>query len=216
MDDVRKIVLEFSKKPGWSLAKLSRQIGRNPTYLQQFITKGSPERLDEVDRSALALIMSVDEEALGGPRRRGRIPHNARMSGSIALGATVPAYGQAVGGNEGQFILNGNKIADILAPPSLAGVPGAYAVYVVGESMEPRYMPGEAVFVHPKAAIKRGDFVVAQIIGEDEDQPEAYVKRYVSRDHRFVKLEQFNPRKMLEFPLKKVVSIHKIIMGGEG
>lgn len=31
-----------------------------------------------------------------------------------------------------------------------------------------------------------------------------------------LKLEQFNPKKTLVFPADKVVSVHRIIMGGDG
>src|SRR5215471_12365645 len=73
-------------------------------------------------------------------------PGNAEIAGPVRFGGRIPAYGQAVGGKDGEFILNGNRIVDVLAPPSLQGVPDAYAVYVVGDSMEPRYFAGEAVF----------------------------------------------------------------------
>jgi phage repressor protein C with HTH and peptisase S24 domain len=48
------------------LAALSRLIGRNGTYLQQFITKGSPRRLAEEDRRSLAQFFGVAEAELGG------------------------------------------------------------------------------------------------------------------------------------------------------
>jgi phage repressor protein C with HTH and peptisase S24 domain len=136
--------------------------------------------------------------------------------GPAALGATIPVYGHAVGGPEGQFILNGNKISDVIAPASLAGVSGAYAVLMVGESMEPRYHPGETLYVNPRLPIRRGDYVVVQIIGSDEDQPEAYVKKFVNQDAHVLRLEQYNPRKIVEFPRRRVASVHKIILGGEG
>lgn len=49
-----------------SLAALSRLIGRNGTYLQQFMTKGSPRRLAESDRRVLAEFFGVPEAELGG------------------------------------------------------------------------------------------------------------------------------------------------------
>ena len=143
-------------------------------------------------------------------------PRNAELGGPARFGARIPAYGQAVGGRDGEFILNGNRIVDILAPPSLQGVPDAYAVYVVGDSMEPRYFAGEAVFVNPRLPVRRGDFVVAQIAVEDGEPPHAYIKRFVAREARSLKLEQFNPKKMLEFPMGRVISVHRIIMGGDG
>jgi Peptidase S24-like len=143
-------------------------------------------------------------------------PRNAELGGPARFASAIPAYGQAVGGKDGEFILNGNRIVDILAPPSLQGVPDAYAVYVVGDSMEPRYFAGEAVFVNPRLPVRRGDFVVAQIGAEEGEPPHAYVKRFVARDGRSLKLEQFNPKKTLEFPVARVVSVHRIIMGGDG
>jgi phage repressor protein C with HTH and peptisase S24 domain len=143
-------------------------------------------------------------------------PRNAELGGPARFGARIPAYGQAVGGRDGEFILNGNRIVDVLAPASLQGVPDAYAVYVVGDSMEPRYFAGEAVFVNPRLPVRRGDFVVAQIAVEDGEPPHAYVKRFVARDARMLRLEQFNPRKALEFPVGRVISVHRIIMGGDG
>jgi phage repressor protein C with HTH and peptisase S24 domain len=143
-------------------------------------------------------------------------PRNGELGGPARFGARIPAYGQAVGGRDGEFILNGNRIVDILAPPSLQGVPDAYAVYVVGDSMEPRYFAGEAVFVNPRLPVRRGDFVVAQIAVEDSAPPHAYVKRFVARDARTLRLEQFNPKKTLEFPVARVITVHRIIMGGDG
>jgi phage repressor protein C with HTH and peptisase S24 domain len=143
-------------------------------------------------------------------------PRNAELGGPARFAAAIPAYGQAVGGKDGEFILNGNRIVDVLAPPSLQGVPDAYAVYVVGDSMEPRYFAGEAVFVNPRLPVRRGDFVVAQIAAEEGEPPHAYVKRFMARDARALRLEQFNPKKTLEFPVGRVVSVHRIIMGGDG
>lgn len=48
-------------------AGLSRLLGRNPAYIQQFIKRGTPKRLDEKDRRLLARYFGVDDEILGGP-----------------------------------------------------------------------------------------------------------------------------------------------------
>jgi phage repressor protein C with HTH and peptisase S24 domain len=120
-----------------------------------------------------------------------------------------------VGGKDGEFILSGNQVSELLAPPNLSQVPDAYAVYVVGDSMEPRYFAGEAVFVNPRLPISRGSFVVAQISQGQEAEPRAYVKRFVSQDAKRLRLEQYNPKKILEFSMSTVVAIHRIVMSGE-
>jgi phage repressor protein C with HTH and peptisase S24 domain len=137
------------------------------------------------------------------------------MGGGVKFASWIPVYGHAVGGKDGEFILNGNQVTEILAPASLSSVSGAYAVYVVGDSMEPRYFAGEVVFVNPRLPIARGAFVVAQIALSDDNVPHAYVKRFVSQDAKRLRVEQFNPKKILEFPAAKVVSVHRIIMSGD-
>src|SRR6187551_1784518 len=64
--DPRERLAELAEGRGVSLAALSRLIGRNGTYLQQFITKGSPRRLAEGDRRTLAQFFGVAEAELGG------------------------------------------------------------------------------------------------------------------------------------------------------
>ncbi|MEP2736866.1 MAG: S24 family peptidase [Erythrobacter sp.] len=66
-DAVRIRLLELAQKNGSSLSSLSEVIGRNTTYLQQFIRKGSPKKLEEQDRKTLAQFFGIDEIELGGP-----------------------------------------------------------------------------------------------------------------------------------------------------
>lgn len=220
MDPVRKLVLDRSRELDRSFAELSRAIGRNGTYVQQFLTKGSPARLPERERAALARELHVDENLLRpeyyANMTLGHAPPipNAVVGRPVDIVQTVPLYGSAVCGNDGRFVLNGNKIRDILAPPDFAGIRDAYAVTAVGESMEPRFFAGEIVYVNPRAPVRRGDFVVVQIHGDEGEPPDAYIKRFVSFDDRRLRLHQYNPDKTLEFPRAAVVSVHRIIIPG--
>src|SRR5690606_5311422 len=45
--DPREKLFELARERGNSLAALSRMLGRNASYLQQYITKGSPRKLEE-------------------------------------------------------------------------------------------------------------------------------------------------------------------------
>jgi phage repressor protein C with HTH and peptisase S24 domain len=237
MDSVRELVVGRLAEIGETLKSASMKLGRNHAYLQQFVQRGTPARLPEDVRRDLAALLGVAEDALRGearPRRREAARSEARSAGSgepprteplpprnAAVGTAVrlgriPMYGQAVGGSDGQFPLNGSLITEVAAPPSLAGVSGAYAVMVVGTSMEPRYFAGEAVFVNPRLPVRVGDFVVAQIAADEGEPPLAYVKRYVGQNDKSIRLEQLNPGKKLTFAADRVVSIHRIVMSGEG
>lgn len=66
MIDQRERLAALARDAGSSLAALSRMIGRNPSYLQQYITKGSPRKLEEGDRQSLARYFGVSEADLGG------------------------------------------------------------------------------------------------------------------------------------------------------
>jgi phage repressor protein C with HTH and peptisase S24 domain len=219
MDSARTLIVSKVAELGLSLSELSLRVGKNHAYFQQFIKRGVPTRLPEEVRGRVAEILKIDEKHLkvAGSKSTtsGPLP-NASPGGGVKIATWIPVYGQAVGGKDGQFILNGNQVSEVLAPSSLSSVRDAYAVYVVGDSMEPRYFAGETVFVNPRLPIGKGAFVVAQISGGDEAEPHhAFIKRFVSQDSRRLRLEQYNPKKVIEFPTSKVVSVHRIIMSGE-
>lgn len=65
--DAREKLADLAHAKGSSLAALSRMIGRNGTYLQQYISKGSPRKLEEEDRRKLARFFGVSESELGAP-----------------------------------------------------------------------------------------------------------------------------------------------------
>jgi len=219
MDSARSLIVTRVAELGLSLSELSLRAGKNHAYFQQFIKRGVPTQLPEEVRGRVAEILGIDERQLkvvGLKSSTVRPASNATLGGGVRIATWIPVYGHAVGGKDGEFILNGNKVTDVLAPASLSSVPNAYAVYVVGNSMEPRYFAGETVFVNPGLPIRRGAFVVAQIASGEEGAPLAYVKRFISQDARRLRLEQYNPKKTLEFPASRVVSVHRIIMSGDG
>ena len=61
---IRKRLDELIASRGEDYASLSRRLGRNPTYIQQFVKRGVPRRLSETDRRALALHFGVPERLL--------------------------------------------------------------------------------------------------------------------------------------------------------
>jgi|TARA_R110000772_G_scaffold205498_2_gene315843 hypothetical protein len=67
MDNVREELERLIRQNKDDYAGLSRLLGRNPAYIQQFIKRGSPRKLDDDDRRKLARYFGVDEQLLGGP-----------------------------------------------------------------------------------------------------------------------------------------------------
>lgn len=66
-DDVRRTLEALIAARGLSFAGVSQLLGKNPAYVQQFLRRGSPKKLDERDRRLLAQFFGVSEQQLGAP-----------------------------------------------------------------------------------------------------------------------------------------------------
>ena len=67
LSDPRLFLERLCAERGEDFAGLSRMLGRNPAYIQQFVRRGVPKRLKEEERRKLARYFSVAESLLGGP-----------------------------------------------------------------------------------------------------------------------------------------------------
>lgn len=126
--------------------------------------------------------------------------------------APLPVLGMAETGPNGWSLWNGDVIDTIPRPANLAGARDAYAVYIAGNSMEPRFFEGEAVHIHPAKPVTIGSFVLVQLKPASEgESPRAVVKRLVKRSASKVVLEQYNPPKTFEIKASEVVSMHRVV-----
>lgn len=227
-DPARRLVAAKIKEKKADMAFLSREIGMNQTYVQQYLTKGSPKWLPEIQRAKLARLLDIDEQALRPPEfgefPQGRAIQNSplyrAMSPSLAYSGPdmVPVKGTGAGGSDGKNEWNGETVDNVARPQSLVGVPNAYAVYVHGDSMEPRYKHGELVFMHPGRPPSRGCYVLVQLGEPDEPSgptTRAFIKEYVRQTPSKLVLAQLNPPKTLEIDMAHVKAIHRIVASGE-
>jgi phage repressor protein C with HTH and peptisase S24 domain len=141
----------------------------------------------------------------------------------------VPLVGSAFGGEWSDGVemieLHLSEVLDYLGrPPSIATDPEAYAVEIIGESMAPRYEPGERVFVSPRSPVRVGDDVIVQLragpVGEgggrNEDSQTSdrvtmvLIKRLVKRGPTFIELRQFNPDTSFRVEMERVAAVHRV------
>ncbi|NML08549.1 helix-turn-helix transcriptional regulator [Sphingobium sp. AR-3-1] len=134
---------------GENYADLSRLIGRNPAYIQQFIKRGTPRKLDEEDRRVLARYFGVPEQMLGGASVPVAAP--ARMRGMPAVVA-VPRL--ALGASAGLGSLDEDEqAAGVMAFDArwlrhLGVRPQRVSIIRVdGESMAPTLNDGDDIMV---------------------------------------------------------------------
>lgn len=147
--DPRARLLDLAEEMGVSLSRLSALIGRNASYLQQFIRKGSPKKLEESDRRTLAQFFGVSEAELGASEEKSYKPSGVIRDDDFVA---VPRLAIAVSAGPGQFAggetpfdnfgFSGRWLRDNGLDPKMLS-----AVTVEGDSMEPLLRHGDEVLV---------------------------------------------------------------------
>jgi len=128
----------------------------------------------------------------------------------------LPVLGSAMAGPEGYFEMQGQVIEHVWRPPFLMGVRGAFALYVVGQSMSPRYEEGELVYCTTNRRPAPGQYVVVEMKQESDGAPiMATIGRYRRQTASHVELEKLNPAGGVKLPAAKVHRIHVIVGTGQ-
>ncbi|MCM8729486.1 helix-turn-helix transcriptional regulator [Hephaestia sp. GCM10023244] len=158
-DDPRAALARLIALHGESYAALSQRLGRNPAYLQQYVTRGSPRALAERDRATLAAWFRVDEAVLGGPAR-------------APLAVMVPRLDVAASAGPGGIVDGERALAGTVFDPALIralGVdPGGLSlIRAQGESMMPTIADGDEIMVdtHDRRVTSRGRIFVIRLDG---------------------------------------------------
>lgn len=124
----------------------------------------------------------------------------------------VPVYGTGSGGDGGDFRFNGQTIDHAPRPPGIENRRDVYVVYVIGDSVSPKYEDGDPIYVDPHRRPQPRDYVLVELKGAAEGEPgPAYVKRLVGRAGGKLKLEQHNPAGPVDFDENSVVRVHRVI-----
>lgn len=141
--DPRTFLSQLIAERREDLAGLSRLLGRNPAYVQQFIKRGTPRRLAERDRKTLARYFNVDEQLLGGP------PSPVSADGLIpiprlAIGASA-GFGAHADGERAVAHLGFSK--EWLRQLTNAKHEDLSIIKVMGDSMFPTLADGDDILV---------------------------------------------------------------------
>lgn len=143
-------------------------------------------------------------------------PEIAEIAQASALPLDVPVYGTAVGGEDADFEMNGDVIDRVRRPAGLANARNAFALYVVGESMSPRYDEGDLIFVHPgRPPVPGCDVVVELHAQDDRGRNKALLKTYRGKTPNILLLSQLNPRHDFDIPLDQVKQVLRVLRTNE-
>ena len=172
--DPRARLVDLAAARRVSLSALSAMLGRNPAYLQQFVRKGSPRKLEETDRRRLAMFFGVDEGELGGG------PAEVAVMPVPGRGIAPPARSGAQWVDIPRLSLGASA-----GPGALAGDPGTASdrlrfsqrwlrtlgldpaplsvIEVTGDSMAPALRDGDEILVERTAGAWRDGIHVIRI-----------------------------------------------------
>ena len=130
----REVLDGLISERGETYASISRLLGRNSAYIQQFIKRGSPARLDQSDIALLALHFDVPVEMLGGKE--------GPTVGQRSI-IKVPLLNGTGNDSRSQW-----RLVDAAWLGRLCDQPASVAILpIVGEAMEPTLCNGDEVMI---------------------------------------------------------------------
>jgi hypothetical protein len=218
MDPARARLVALAAERGVSLSALSGLLGRNAAYLQQFVRKGSPRKLEENDRRTLAEFFGVEEAELGAPPRETVLTVGAGTpAASLTRGADwadIPRLPLGASAGPG-------TIAQDFAPVDRLRFSGRWlrqqglepgmlsVIEVEGDSMEPTLRDGDEILVDRTARPLRSGLHVIRL------DDVLLVKRLEPGPAGTLRVISDNPAyPRLERPLADVAVIGRVVWKG--
>ena len=204
---------EALERVGATQADLARHLGLAPSAVSRLLRGERQMKALEAVHVAQFLGVAQDEVLRRAgeepapsmePARRGRPPRQISFLSSRQ--DSMPIKSAARGGNDQRMFLEDGPIGYTPRPANLAGVRDAYAIYMVGDSMEPRYLGGWLLHVNPFKPPTRGRDVVVY----KTDQA-VLIKQFVGWNDDALILRQLNPDETFRIPRDEVAECHLIV-----
>jgi phage repressor protein C with HTH and peptisase S24 domain len=229
MDAVRKLILEKIAERDTNMAEVSRRIGKNHAYLQQFIYRNVNQDLPERTRLALSEALGVNESDLKPPelkehkngsnpdsvvlpRRENLVAQSAqrvsqltqdkdlvRPAADLFGPADLPVFGTAEGG-KGALIVTDQAVDWVVRPEPLLRVRDGYGIIITGDSMSPAHESGSTALVNPHLPPRAGDTCIFRSHADD-GAVHMCIKKLVRITDDAWHVSQHNPPK--SFKLKR-------------
>lgn len=213
---------EVAEALGWSLTRYQHYEDRYkrpylPLELAHALAPilGGRKGIDPQEILLLAGIGSLPPIESGtnfptAPRAVARRLMDRTTAPGIVTGRDLPVIGSVKGGAGGFYFNDGEAKEYVVRPAALVGVANGFALYVNGDSMEPRYFAGEILYVNPNRPLTKNCFVAVEL-----ENGEGLIKQFVRRSDDEIVLRQFNPDKQISLPITEVKRIYRIIAAGE-
>lgn len=162
LDPVRQLIVDALRQRELTKKAASKLIGKNETYLQQYIERGVPRRLPEEARESLANLLKLPSDILKGAKTAEAFREEATRIDQVAVddlslnrhrSVTVPELDIRAGQGGGREVMSEAKIAEWSIPENILNAqstapPSAFRIIqALGPSNEPDIPSGARLMI---------------------------------------------------------------------
>lgn len=202
MDGLREAIRERLIVMEISAREASRRAGYNPGFVGDFLEKRA-KAPNPIALQKVADVLGIDNPFTFPSKRpspeTNRQPVSAQTSMVPLFSTTTPTSSQFMPVPE-------NPAGFVPTIPALEHITGAYAFTIPNDSNEPRYLPGEIVYVSPVAMPRAGDFVFVRFA-----DGRAGVSRLQEMADGRVTLRALKATRAQSFAVSDIVVMHRIV-----
>jgi phage repressor protein C with HTH and peptisase S24 domain len=205
------------KFPSFQAAAVAAKLDRN-YFTKLFSRKESVPGGNSLNQIAVALGVDTSWILTGSTKMAENSPELKAPSFPYrsTMPLDVPVRGTAAGSHlRGAFQLDSDIVDYVRRPETLATAKDIYALYVEGSSMEPRYFPGDLVYINPNKPPRSGDVIVVQSKYHDEHQIEATIGVYVKKIDGHIIIQKYNPPAEVKIKCNEATIIHRVLTVNE-
>ncbi|HTH96100.1 MAG TPA: helix-turn-helix domain-containing protein [Stellaceae bacterium] len=200
----------FRDRAGLTMQALAEAAGTTASQINKLEKGHARMTIDWMIRLAEALGIEPGDLLPQEPAPSGPLPGGEVIPGPTAAFRDprhlIPVRSAARGGNDQEMFLRDGPIDFIPCPRALSHVQDAYAIYMVGDSMFPRFRQGQLLHVNPFKPPQLGAGVV---VTKRDDV--VLIKEFVRRSETNLFVRQYNPATELDYPLQEIRDIHTVV-----
>lgn len=205
LDPLRNVIQKRLVDLGMSAREVSHRAGFNRGFLGDFLTKRAKSS-DIEGLTKIAAILGI-EDPFGHPAPSGGKPEASMNHQPFeAQKKLVPLFSARTPTSSQFMPVPETPAGFVPAIPAFEHITGVYAFTVPNDSNDPRYLPGEVVYVSPVAAPRAGDFVFLRFA-----DGRAGVTRLLEMADGRISVRSLNAPRAQSFALDEVVTLHRIV-----
>ena len=187
-----------------------------PDAIRNILVKGSMPAAERLGQIAVQLKCEVpwllgEDSSLGIDYRSTEIgPHLASrptLEQLATTGRTLPVFAGDTDHTHDYITLRKGPVDYAERPKMLASIENAYALYMDGKTMVPRYRHGELLVVHPGAPVSEEDFVVLRLTTGNRSRVCEYMGAVDGKSH----FRQLNPETSFQHESAEIAAIDLIV-----